>query len=67
MDSILVSLFSNTGLSGAVLASLLGIIYVLLRDRRVEHEQHQLLQSELNKTLLELSGQIREFQGMNRH
>lgn len=74
---ILVPLFANSGLSGAVLASLLGIIYVLLKDRRleheqqqkdrlVEHEQRQEVQKETNRILMELSGLIREFQGMTR-
>jgi hypothetical protein len=63
---ILLPLFTNTGLSGAVLAALLGIIYVLLKDRRIEHEQSIELQKETNKVLLELSGLIREFQGIRR-
>jgi hypothetical protein len=61
---ILTPLFANTGLSGAVLASLLGIIYVLLKYRRAEHEQYMELQKETNKILLELSGLIREFKGL---
>jgi multidrug resistance efflux pump len=64
---VLLPLFSNTGLSGAVLASLLGIIYVLLRDRRIEHTEWAEMQKETNKILMELSGLIREFQGMSRH
>lgn len=64
---VLLPLFANTGLSGAVLASLLGIIYVLLRDRRIEHEQWTETQKETNAVLRELSAQIHEFQGLNRH
>jgi hypothetical protein len=63
---LLTPLFANTGLSGAVLASLLGIIYVLLRDRRVEHAEWSEVQKETNEVLRELSGLIREFQGMSR-
>jgi hypothetical protein len=64
---VLLPLFSNTGLSGAVLAALLGIIYVLLKDRRAEHEQNLELQKDTNAVLRELSGLIKEFQGMSRH
>lgn len=62
---ILLPLFSNTGLSGAVLASLLGIIYVLLRDRRQEHSEWIKTQAELNDTLRQLTAIIHEYKGLN--
>lgn len=63
---ILIPLFANSGLSGAVMASLLFIIYVLLRDRRIEHALWNDTLKEINRTLLELSGLIREFKGMDK-
>lgn len=64
---ILVPLFANSGLAGAVLASLLFIIYILLRDRRIEHGQWTEIQKETNRALLELSGLIREYKGMSKN
>lgn len=62
---ILTPLFANSGLSGAVLAALFGLIFFLLRNQRIEHEQYMALQRETNAILLELSGLVREFKGMS--
>lgn len=66
MDA-LTPLFANTGLSGAVLAALFTLVYILLRDKRIENDKWMELQKETNEVLRELSGLIRKFEGMSRH
>jgi len=62
---ILTSLFSNTGLTGAVMAALFGLILMLLKDRRAEHEQYMEMQKETNAVLRELSNLVRDIRSGN--
>lgn len=64
---ILAPLFANSGLSGAIIAGLLAIIFILLRDHRTMHSETLDMQKETNKVLMELAGIVKEFKGSNRN
>jgi hypothetical protein len=64
---ILAPLFANSGLTGAVLAGLLAIILVLLRDRRLEHGEWLTILKQNTDVLIKLSSLISEFKGMSKN